>query len=122
VVKWLSLEREKGVAQSTTAAAPRHSLTTHNEPAGLSPAASLCLCPDHLQMAQASKPGLFDHVVDNTEVAPVYHSLKEAISTLSPIIRNRWVGVPDGGLQQQQAVMLNCLQCCCPALYLWWSS
>jgi hypothetical protein len=44
---------------------------------------TLCLCP------QASKPGLFDHLVDNTEFGAVYLGLKEAISTLSPIIRNR---------------------------------
>lgn len=43
-----------------------------------------------LSFTQAAKPGLFDYTVDNTLFDSVYHGLKEAISTLSPIIRNRW--------------------------------
>lgn len=43
---------------------------------------------------QASKPGVYDHTVPNTQFAAVYHGLKEAISTLSPIIRNRLRGLP----------------------------
>jgi hypothetical protein len=43
---------------------------------------------------QASKPSLYDHLLDNTEFPKVYHGLKEAISTLSPIIRNRLRGLP----------------------------
>lgn len=43
---------------------------------------------------QATKPGVFDHQVQNTQFPDVYHSIKEAISTLSPIIRNRLRGLP----------------------------
>ncbi len=40
-------------------------------------------------------PGVIDHVVDNGEDKDaVYHGVKEAISTLSPIIRNRLYGLP----------------------------
>lgn len=46
------------------------------------------------QMAEAAKPGVFDHIVPNNELPEVYHGLKEAISTLSPIIRNRLRGLP----------------------------
>ncbi|GFH10920.1 uncharacterized protein HaLaN_06325, partial [Haematococcus lacustris] len=46
------------------------------------------------QVAKSAKPGLFDHVVENTEFEPVYRDVKEAISTLSPIIRNRLRGLP----------------------------
>ncbi len=46
------------------------------------------------QTSAAQKPGLFDHLVPNTVVDEVYHALKEAISTLSPIIRNRLRGLP----------------------------
>ena len=50
----------------------------------------------------AAKPTLYQHIVSNTEGVDfdaesadgVYYQLKEAISTLSPIIRNRLRGLP----------------------------
>lgn len=46
------------------------------------------------QMAKAQQPGLFDHIVENGKTEQVYMDVKEAISTLSPIIRNRLRGLP----------------------------
>ena len=46
------------------------------------------------QLSKAGQPGVFDHVVQDTDLQPAYHALKEAISTLSPIIRNRLRGLP----------------------------
>lgn len=37
---------------------------------------------------------MYDHLVENTEFDEVYYALKEAISTLSPIIRNRCAWFP----------------------------
>eukprot|EP00775_Hariotina_reticulata_P013032 gene13032-13161_t len=47
-----------------------------------------------LQMAKSTSAGLFDVVIPNTSLPEVYAALKEAISTLSPIIRNRLRGLP----------------------------
>ncbi|KAG1679244.1 hypothetical protein FOA52_009273 [Chlamydomonas sp. UWO 241] len=46
------------------------------------------------QIEAATRPNAYDHVVVNSEWDAVYLSLKEAISTLSPIIRNRLRGLP----------------------------
>eukprot|EP00879_Flechtneria_rotunda_P024046 GHRR01025468.1.p1 GENE.GHRR01025468.1~~GHRR01025468.1.p1 ORF type:complete len:822 (+),score=235.91 GHRR01025468.1:119-2584(+) len=46
------------------------------------------------QVAKSSQPGLFDSVILNTSMDEVYDAVKEAISTLSPIIRNRLRGLP----------------------------
>jgi hypothetical protein len=45
--------------------------------------------------AASGAPATIDCIVDNTDDAPaVYDAVKEAISTLSPIIRNRLHGLP----------------------------
>eukprot|EP00798_Chlamydomonas_sp_ICE-L_P023777 gene23777-9336_t len=46
------------------------------------------------EMEVAEKTELYEHLVQDTEYDEVYLALKEAISTLSPIIRNRLRGLP----------------------------
>eukprot|EP00983_Pelagomonas_calceolata_P122718 1160936-Pelagomonas_calceolata.AAC.2 len=67
-----------------------HTWLRHQTPAS----DSKCSPGTHASFAQASKPGAYDHMVQNTQFPMVYHGIKEAISTLSPIIRNRLRGLP----------------------------
>ncbi|KAF8071222.1 GLTP1 [Scenedesmus sp. PABB004] len=46
------------------------------------------------QVAKAAAPGLFDALVPNTTLDEAYAGVKEAISALSPVIRNRLRGLP----------------------------
>jgi guanylate kinase len=63
------------------------------------------------QMEHALKPAApFDHVVQNTEWAAVYLAIKEAISTLSPIIRNRLRGLPAYVLDYSDLIAPNLVE------------
>jgi hypothetical protein len=66
----------------------------------------------HLQVAAVEVDGsLVDAVVPNVDDAKaVFHSLKEAAATLSPIVRNRLHGIPQYILEYSDLVVANHVQ------------
>ena len=46
------------------------------------------------QMAAAATPGLFNSIIQQSSSAAVLVAIKEAVSVLSPLIRNRLRGLP----------------------------
>ena len=60
-----------------------------------------------LQVESANTRGLFDCIVLNSEIDSVYMDIKEAISSLSPIIRNRLRGLPPYVLDYSDLIPSN---------------
>lgn len=61
-------------------------------------------------MDKVGKSKLYDHVLENCDIETVYESIKEAISSLSPIIRNRLRGLPPYVLDYSDLIPSNSVE------------
>ncbi|KAK9808730.1 hypothetical protein WJX72_002676 [[Myrmecia] bisecta] len=62
------------------------------------------------QMEASATAGLFDHMVQNSNLGSAYEAIKDAISTLSPIIRNRLKGMPAYVLDYSDLIPSNSVE------------
>ncbi|GMH36176.1 hypothetical protein BSKO_04044 [Bryopsis sp. KO-2023] len=62
------------------------------------------------EVEKTKKSGIFDNIIENTNVEDVYLEIKEAISCLSPIIRNRLRGLPSYVLDYSDLIPSNIVE------------
>lgn len=62
------------------------------------------------QVERSNKSKVFDNIIENNDVESTYAEIKEAISSLSPIIRNRLRGLPSYVLDYSDLIPSNSVE------------